>query len=152
MFKTIDTLLTGVASGPMETVANLVVALDGAQLKLTSITGKVRIVVESLRAAIRIVRTEQQTLLKLDQALSASGITAPVYVAGTRIALLGAHAEPGWLSRRIADGRTEVDGWGVVKTALRGLRRRATRLRPLRCKRRIQARWSESGLESRLRR
>jgi len=148
MFKTIDTLLTGVASGPMETVANLVVSLDGAQLRLTSITGKVRIVVESLRAAIRIVRTEQQTLLKLDQALSASGITAPVYVAGTRIALLGAHAEPGWLSRRIADGRTEVDGWGVVKSLLRGLRRRATRLRPLQYGRRIRARWVSDRLKS----
>ena len=152
MFKTIDTLLTGVASGPMEKVANLVVALDGAQLQLTSITGKVRIVVESLRAAIRIVRTEQDALRRLDQALSASGITAPVYVAGTRIALLGAHAEPGWLSRRIADGRTEVDGWGVVKSLFSDLKRRGKRLGPRRYGRLVRARWPGSRLKSLLRR
>lgn len=127
-FRTVDTVLTGVASGPMELVANLVVSLDGAQLKLTSITGKVRIVVDSFRAAIRIVRTEQRTLRKLDQALSASGITAPVYVAETQIALLGADANPGWLSRRIADGRTEVDGWGVLRFFFRELKARGGRL------------------------
>lgn len=124
MFSTVDALLTGIASGPVEAVANLLVSLDGAELRLTSVTGRVEILVESLRAAVRIVRTEGETLRRLDDTLSAGGITAPVYVAETRIALLGADARPGWLSKRIADGRTEVDGWGLLKAIPRDLRRR----------------------------
>ncbi|WP_136715836.1 hypothetical protein [Halorientalis salina] len=129
MFRTVDQLLTGVASGPVEMAANLLVSLDGATLQLTSITGQVEIVVESLRAAVRIVRTEGETLRKLDETLAAGGITAPVYVAGARIAMLGANAEPGWLSKRLADGRTEVDGWGLMKAMPRRLRQHVRQVR-----------------------
>jgi len=128
MFRTVDQLLTGVASGPVEMAANLLVSLDGATLRLTSLTGEVEIVVESLRAAVRIVRTEAETLRRLDETLTAGGVTAPVYVAGTRIALLGANADPGWLSEQVADGRTEVDGWGLCKATPRRLRKHVRRV------------------------
>lgn len=124
VFRTIDNLLTGVASGPVQAAADLLVSLDGADLQLSSVTGQVRIVVDSLFAALRIIRTQTRQLRKLDKILRTGGITAPVYVAETRIALLGSAASPDWASRRLGAGYTEVDWWGVVRAMPRDVRQR----------------------------
>lgn len=114
----VDGLATMAVAPALEPVANVVVALDGATLRLTSITGRVRIDVETFEDALDIVWHEQAALERLDATLTAAGFTAEVYVGGTHAAWLGADADPGWGSRYLADGCTELRPAGVSRVVV----------------------------------
>ncbi|WP_335999839.1 hypothetical protein [Halorientalis halophila] len=115
----VDGALTLATAPTVEVVANLLVDLDDARLHLPSVAGPVHIRIDRLREAVRIVRTEEETLKRLDATLTAGGYTAEVYVGETQVALLGAEADPGRVSRRLADGRTELFAGGVLRAAVR---------------------------------
>jgi hypothetical protein len=115
----VDGALTAAVAPPVEAVGNLLVDLDGARLRLPSVAGPVHIEIERLREAVRIVRTEGATLERLDATLRTGGYTAVVYVGETRVALLGAGADPGRVSRWLGDGRTELLAAGVCAAAVR---------------------------------
>jgi hypothetical protein len=115
----VDGALTLATAPAVETAANLLVDLDGARLRLSSVGGPVFIEIEQFREAVRIVRTEDETLERLDATLRTGGYTAEVYVGETQVALLGVGADPGRVSRWLGDGRTELLATGVCAAALR---------------------------------
>lgn len=99
LLEVVDSALTIAAAPAVEAAVNLLVDIDDARLRLPSVGRPVHIEIERFREAVRIVRTEGETLKRLDTTLRAGGYTAEVYVGETRVALLGADAAPGRVRR-----------------------------------------------------
>lgn len=118
----LDGLLTGVAAPSVEVVANRLHALEGVRLELASVTGVVHVEVESVRQAVHVVRHQQAAVRQLDEMLAAGGFTGQVRVDGVQVGRLGVEADPGRLSRWLADGRTEVRVRGLLSAVAAGLR------------------------------
>jgi hypothetical protein len=115
----LDDVFTLTTKEPIEAVANVAIPLEGADIHVPSVTGPVHVELETLRDAIDLVRNQQALLHRLDEALTAGGYTAEVYVVETQVGLLGADADPGRVSRVVGDGKTEILGRGVARAAVR---------------------------------
>jgi len=115
----LDDVFTLTTKDPIESVANIAIPLEGAAIRVPSVTGPVRVELETLRDAVDLVRNQQALLHRLDETLTAGGYTAEVYVVETQVGLLGADADPGRVSRAVGDGKTEILGRGVARAAVR---------------------------------
>lgn len=115
----LDDVFTLTIEEPIEAVTNVVIPLEGAEIHLPSVTGPVHVELETLRDAIDLVRNQQALLHRLDEALTAGGYTAEVYVVETQVGLLGADADPGRVSRVVGDGKIKILARGVARAAIR---------------------------------
>lgn len=115
----LDDVFTLTIEEPIEAVTNVVIPLEGAEIHLPSVTGPVHVELETLRDAIDLVRNQQALLHRLDEALTAGGYTAEVYVVETQVGLLGMDADPGRVSRVVGDGKIKILARGVARAAIR---------------------------------
>lgn len=114
----LDNVFSLTTKRPLESVANIAIPLEGAEIRVPSVGGPVHVELETLRDAVRLVRNQQALLHKLDETLRSGGYSAEVYVAGIQVGLLGERAAPGRVSQFVGDGKTQILARGVARAAV----------------------------------
>ena len=98
---------------------NLAVTIDGTRLAVSSRQGRLYVQAPSLGACLRLARRQRGRLAELAGLLADAGQTVELRVGGATVAVLGAGARPGPLSRRLGLGPVRLRPQGAVAAALR---------------------------------
>ncbi|MFB6142797.1 MAG: hypothetical protein ABEJ30_05580 [Halorientalis sp.] len=115
----VEGTVTAATRGPLEAIANAAVPLEGARIRVPSVTGPVRVELATVREAYDLIRHQQASLRRLDEALTTGGYTAEIYVEERQVATLGVGAAPGRTSRWLGGGRTEIHLREVLRATVR---------------------------------
>jgi hypothetical protein len=110
---------------PLEVLADLRLAVDGEAIDIRGTGDRLVVDLPSLRAGRRLLSSgpfahhQARTTARVHEALELSGITAEVRLQGTRIARIGAGAQPGMLGRLLPFRGVEVTPAPPLRAALR---------------------------------
>lgn len=99
--------------------ANLAVAVDGTELAVSTPEDRIRVQCGSVRAVLSLYRSEGSRARELSALLAALGLTAELRVGGAVVAVAGAEATPGRLSRRVFGPNVEARATALLAAALR---------------------------------
>jgi hypothetical protein len=112
---------------PLDVEADLTIAIEGEEIRITSKTNRPLVDIPSMRVALVLARQGGSSGLrivpKLANVLAAADITAGIAVDGTGVAVLGADADPGPLARRVSP-HVEVRENGAARALLDAVRGR----------------------------
>lgn len=107
------------AGTDLSVTANLSASVDGVDLAISSEGDRIRVQVPSLRAGLRLARSQGERLGDLSGVLSEAGLTAEVRIGDAVVAVVGSGAVPGTLSTLLSLGPVEVRPRGAAAAALR---------------------------------
>lgn len=118
----VDQVLALVRDRPdLSVMADLTVTLGDTTVTVTSYTDLVRVEIATVGDALRVGRSGWSELGRLARGLAAAGLTAEVRVAGSRVARLGAEANPSPVARRLSNGPVRYHPAGLVGVLLNEL-------------------------------
>lgn len=99
--------------------ANLTLTVDGTELAVSTPEDRIRVQVPSVRTAASLFGSERQRLPAVSGTLADTGLTAELRIGDAVIALLGAAATPGRLSKSIWGAAVEIRPAELFAAALR---------------------------------
>lgn len=99
--------------------ANLTVTVEGTELAVSSPDDRIRVQVPSVTAAASLFSSERNRLPALARTMTATGVTAEVRIGDAVVAVLGAEAVPGTVSKRIWGEGVEVRPQSFLAAAVR---------------------------------
>jgi hypothetical protein len=118
--EVLTVLETAAADSPALSVdANLSLTVDGTKLAVSGSDDRIHVQVPSVRAAASLFGSERQRLPAVSGALADNGLTAEVRIGDAVVALLGAAATPGQLSKPIWGEAVEIRPAELFAAALR---------------------------------
>ncbi|MEZ3116907.1 peptide ABC transporter ATP-binding protein [Halobaculum sp. MBLA0147] len=124
----------GDAVAPLSVATDLELTVDGVPVGVRSTGDRLFLEVPTLRTAVRMARDGEGLEERLAPVLRVTDLTVEVRVREATVAVLGADARPGWLSRELDVDPVEVRVGGALaavgRTVLAGTRRVA-RLLPV---------------------
>lgn len=115
------TALRAIASAdlsPLDVEADLTIAIEGEEIQVTSRTNKPLVDLPSMGVALALARQGGgglRLLPELAGVLAAADLTVGVAIDGTGVAVLGAEAEPGRLTKRLGP-HVELRENGLART------------------------------------
>ncbi|ESP87951.1 hypothetical protein [Candidatus Halobonum tyrrellensis] len=110
------------ARAPLRVETDLDVSVDGTPVEVASTGDRLFVEVPTVVAGVRLARTGLAGVDdRLDALLETTALTVEVRVRGTTVAVLGADARPGALSRRLGVAPVEARVGGAAVAAGRGL-------------------------------
>lgn len=99
--------------------ANLSVTVEGTRLAVSTHAERLRVQVPSVTAGLRLARNDRDRLSAVAGLLADADLTAEIRVGDAVVAVVGAEATPGPLSRRLRLGAVELRPRGAVAATLR---------------------------------
>jgi hypothetical protein len=106
-------------SGPdLNITANLSVTVHNIDLAISTVDDRIRIQVPSVRAGIRLIRSERDRLQSVSRVLSETGMVAEIRIGSRVVAVAGTDAAPGTVSKLLSLGPVELHPRGLVGALL----------------------------------
>jgi hypothetical protein len=102
------------AHAPLSVETNLTLSVDGTPVELRSTGDRLFVDVPTLATAVKLLRTQSVVRERLTETLRVSDLTVEIRVRGATVAVAGARARPGVLSREFGTDPVELRLGGVT--------------------------------------